>query len=143
MAALPAVALSGSLPAHGFQFIGDSGDSVLDAAAVGFQLGFAFAAAHADTALLPGQVAPKAGQPGQQMLELRQLDLQLAFPRTGALGADARRGPPARPRLAIRSRRPRHPNHSGPVIPPSFRIRQKWIAIRKPVARGNPTTCRT
>ena len=33
--------------------------------------------------------------------------------------------------------------HSGPVMPPSLRMRQKWIAIRKPVASGKPTTCST
>src|SRR5206468_3789134 len=85
MAALPAVALGGSLPAHGFQFIGDSGDSVLDAAAVRFQLRFTVTP-HPDTALLARQVAPKPGQPRQQMLQLREFDLQLAFFGAGALG---------------------------------------------------------
>ena len=33
--------------------------------------------------------------------------------------------------------------HRGPVIPPSFLMRQKWIAIRKPTASGKATTCST
>jgi hypothetical protein len=33
--------------------------------------------------------------------------------------------------------------HSGPEIPPSFRMRQKWIAIKNPVASGSATTCST
>ena len=66
----------------------DSVDALLHPAAVGFQLRFAFAAAHADAARLPRQVAPEPRQARQQMLELRQLDLQLAFARAGALGED-------------------------------------------------------
>ena len=37
---------------------------------------------------LPGQVAPEPRQARQQMLKLRQFDLQLAFPRAGALRED-------------------------------------------------------
>ena len=36
--------------------------------------------------------------------------------------------------------RERIATHSGPLIPPSLRMRQKWIAMRNPVARGNATT---
>ena len=43
----------------------EAGDAFLDAAAVGFQLRFAFAAAHSDAAALAGKVAPKAGQARQ------------------------------------------------------------------------------
>ena len=67
--------MRGALAAHHFQLLANARDAVLDAAAVGFQLGFAFAAAHADAALLPGQVAPKPVQSRQQMLELRKFDL--------------------------------------------------------------------
>src|SRR5207344_121719 len=49
---------------------------------------FSFAAAHADAARLSRQVTPKARQSRQQMLQLRQLNLQLAFPRAGALRED-------------------------------------------------------
>ena len=52
--------------------------------------------------------------------------------RSGRLGADARSGSAAPLSLA--------PfvtfAHSGPLIPPSLRMRQKWMAIRKPVASG-------
>ena len=61
-------------------------DALLHAAAVGFQLRFAFAAAHADAAALPRKVAPETRQARQQMLQLRQFDLQFAFARAGALG---------------------------------------------------------
>ena len=60
-------------------------NTFLNFAAVGFELRFAFAAAHSDAAGLSGQVAPKFCKPWQQMLELRQFDLQLAFARAGAL----------------------------------------------------------
>src|SRR6185436_20033810 len=35
------------------------------------------------------------------------------------------------------------PTYSGPEIPPSFRTRQKWIAIRNPAASGMTMQCRT
>ena len=44
--------------------------------------------AHADAAFLAGQVAPVARQPRQQMLQLREFHLELAFARPGALGED-------------------------------------------------------
>ena len=84
--ALARLALGPALAAHQDQFLADPRDAVLDAAAVGFQLRFTFAAPHADAALLAGQVAPEPGQPRQQMLELRQFDLQLALARAGAPG---------------------------------------------------------
>ena len=40
------------------EFAGDPGDSTLDAAAIGFELGFAVTS-HPDAALLAGQVAPE------------------------------------------------------------------------------------
>jgi hypothetical protein len=42
-------------------------------------LRFTFTATHADTAFLPGQVAPETRQPRQQMLQLRQFNLQFAL----------------------------------------------------------------
>ncbi len=42
----------------------------------------------ADAAGLPREVSPEPRQPRQQMLELRQLDLQLAFASAGAPGED-------------------------------------------------------
>ena len=52
--------------------------------AVGFQLRFA-RAAQADAALLAFQVRPAAHQPRRQVLELRELDLELAFEGAGTL----------------------------------------------------------
>ena len=74
--------------AHRFQFAENFRDAILHAAAVGFQLRFAFAAAHADAARLPRQVAPEPRQARQQMLKLREFDLQFAFARPGALRED-------------------------------------------------------
>ena len=82
--ALATLALRGTLAADDFEFAGDFGNAVLHAAAVGFQLRFAVTA-HADAAFLARQVAPEPGQARQQMLELRQFDLELAFLRAGAL----------------------------------------------------------
>jgi hypothetical protein len=45
--------------------------------------------------------------------------------------------------LAGERLRPALEGHSGPEIPPSFRMRQKWMAIRKAVASGRATTWRT
>ena len=84
--ALARLALGQALAAHEVQFLPDPGDAVLDAASVGFQLRFPFAAPHADAALLTRQMSPEPGQPRQQMLELRQFDLQLAFAGAGAPG---------------------------------------------------------
>src|SRR4029077_17420709 len=88
MIALPRIPLGRALPADQFQLTLDSGNAILDAPAVGFQLRFTLAAAHTDAAFLPRQVAPKTRQARQQMLKLRQFNLQLAFPGPGALGKD-------------------------------------------------------
>src|SRR5262245_47420572 len=85
---LAACSLSGSLFTDDFQVLLDSSDTVLHPAAVGFQLGFAFAAAHPDATLLPRQVTPEAGKAGEQMLQLRQLNLELAFPGASTLRED-------------------------------------------------------
>ena len=62
-------------------------DAVADAAAVGFELGFA-GAARADAAAQPRQRVARSDQPRHQVLELRELDLQLAFPRARAARED-------------------------------------------------------
>src|SRR5262249_16689691 len=49
------------------------------------QLRFAFTATHPDAAFLAGQVAPEPGQPREQMLQLRQFNLQLSLFCPGAL----------------------------------------------------------
>ncbi len=86
--ALPGLALNGPLAAHHVQLLADARDAVLHAAAVGFQLRFAFAATHADATFLPGQMAPETRQAREQVLELGKFDLQLAFTRARALRED-------------------------------------------------------
>ena len=63
-------------------------DTLANFPAIDLELAFALAAAHADAALLPRQVSPEPRQPRQQMVQLRQLHLQLALARAGALGED-------------------------------------------------------
>jgi hypothetical protein len=48
------------------------------------------------------------------------------------------RGNVARPRRVSQCT-----THRGPLIPPSLRILQKWIAMRNPVASGSATTWST
>ncbi len=69
---------------HFVQFPRQPRDLFRHAAAVDFQLRFT-RTPHADAAALPRQVRPHAGQPRQQILQLRQLDLQLAVLRLRAL----------------------------------------------------------
>src|SRR5713101_4529365 len=74
-AALP---LIGAMLGDVLQPLLERGDLAADRAAVGFELGFA-RSPEADTAADARQVAPHARQARQQILELRQLDLQLRF----------------------------------------------------------------
>ena len=62
-------------------------DTVADQPAVGLELRLA-GTAQADTALLPLKVGPAADQARGQMLQLGQLDLQLALVALGALRKD-------------------------------------------------------
>jgi hypothetical protein len=55
-------------------------DARPDAPAVRFELGFA-GASRADAAAEARERGARTGQPGQQVFELRQLDLPLSFPR--------------------------------------------------------------
>ena len=59
-------------------------DASADQPAIGLELRLA-RSAHADTAFLPLEVGPAADQPRGKVLELRQLDLQLAFRALGPL----------------------------------------------------------
>ena len=70
-------------PAHRVDLLRDHADAVPDPPAIGLELRFA-GAAGADAAAEPRQRGARADQPRQQVLELRQLDLQLAFPRPRA-----------------------------------------------------------
>ena len=63
-------------------------DAFAHSAAVGFQLRFALTAAHPDAAFLARQVSPEFREARQQMLQLREFNLHLAFARAGALRED-------------------------------------------------------
>lgn len=88
MVSLPSLALSGTLAADDLEFARDPRDPILNSAAVGLELRFTFTTPHADTAFLARKVTPEPGEAGQQVLELRKFDLQLAFAGAGALGKD-------------------------------------------------------
>jgi hypothetical protein len=83
---LPSFSLRSSLAAHSLEFDPDSINPLLDFAAVGFELGFAFATTHADAAFLSGKVTPESGQAWKQVLELSQFHLELAFPGASTAG---------------------------------------------------------
>ncbi|GAA5240204.1 hypothetical protein BMMON2_30260 [Burkholderia mallei] len=62
-------------------------DALADQSAVGFELRLA-GAAQADATLLPLEVGPGPNQAGREVLQLRELDLQLAFVAARALRED-------------------------------------------------------
>ncbi len=72
---------------HLFEALAQGHDPLSNAAAIDFQLGLS-GAARTDTSAQPRQVLPMAGQARQEVLELGQLDLQLARLRTSTPGED-------------------------------------------------------
>ena len=62
-------------------------DAAVDSAAVGFELGFT-GPAGSDAAAQAGHRRAMSGQARQQVVELREFDLQLAFPGPRAAGED-------------------------------------------------------
>jgi hypothetical protein len=78
------LSLNGSRFPYRFQLALEPRDSFLDAPAVDFQLRFTRAAC-ADAASLARQVMPHPSEARQKILQLRQLDLQSAFPAARAL----------------------------------------------------------
>src|SRR5204863_2747637 len=72
---------------HRVDLLRQDADAMADTAAVRLQLGFA-GAQGADPAALPRQRVARSDQPRHQVLELRQLDLQLAFTGPRAPGED-------------------------------------------------------
>lgn len=62
-------------------------DALADQAAVGFELRFT-GTTQANTALLAFKVSPRANESRRQILQLCELDLQLAFVAAGALRED-------------------------------------------------------
>ena len=85
--ARPPAAVEGALAADGLDLALEAGDAVADEASVGLELRLA-GAAGADGAFEPLQVAPLAGESRQEVLVLRQLDLEAAFAGLGASGED-------------------------------------------------------
>src|SRR5436190_496519 len=73
------LSLNGSRFPHRFQLALEPRDSFLHAPAVDFQLRFTRAAC-ADPAGLARQVMPQSSEARQEILQLRELDLQSAFP---------------------------------------------------------------
>ena len=79
--------MHGAARAHGFQLLGDFADALVDAAAIGFELGFAGPAC-ADASAQTRHPGAVACQARQQIPELCQFHLQPAFPGTRAAGED-------------------------------------------------------
>ena len=82
-----ALTLRGAHAAHLVQLRLQAGDALADVAAVRFELRLA-GAARADAAAQAGHRRAHTGELRQQILILRQLDLQAALGRFGALGKD-------------------------------------------------------
>ena len=97
----PPLPLIGAMLGHILQPLLERRDFAADDAAVGFELGFA-GSAEPDTAADTRQMCPHARQTRQQILELRQLDLELGF-------------------VAARPRREDVENHLGAVHHPDSR----------------------
>ena len=70
-----------------FQFLFEAGDAVPDPSSVDFEFRFA-GSPKADTAADPGQGRIFSDQPRQDILELRQFDLELPVPAVRMLGED-------------------------------------------------------
>jgi hypothetical protein len=81
----PRLALHATLARQLGQALLQQLDPIAKQAAVGLQLLFT-RPPHADATALPFQVSPAANQPGRQMLQLRQFDLQLALGARGPQG---------------------------------------------------------
>ena len=73
---------------HLLQLALDLDDAFADQAAVGFDLGFAGTAEEAEAAALAFQVGPASDQARALIGQMRELDLQPAFPRVRALAED-------------------------------------------------------
>ena len=80
-------AMQGAAGAHAFELFIYFLDAPRDSAAVGFELRFTRASG-SDTAAQARHFDAPSGQARQHVVELRQLDLQAAFPRAGAAGED-------------------------------------------------------
>ena len=80
---LPLLPLRGAPAAHALQAPLDGLNALVNPPPVGFEFGFA-RPARSDSAAQPRHRRAVAGQAGQQIIQLRQLHLQLAFARARA-----------------------------------------------------------
>ena len=85
MIALSPRALRLALLTHRHEIAFDAIYALAHLPAIRFELRFTFTAAHTDATGLPRQVTPEAREAREQMLELREFDLKLAFPRASTL----------------------------------------------------------
>ena len=81
-------ALAGAMTADSFYLALQGGDARPNQPSVDFDLSLTCTAADADAADLALEVGPGAGQPGQQILEPREMDLDAALVRSRTLGED-------------------------------------------------------
>ncbi len=81
------LALDGAILANVLQIAFEPGDALLHAAAVHLELRFT-RAARADAAALAREVRPHAREAREEVLELREFDLESAFAGAGALSED-------------------------------------------------------
>ena len=81
------LALLGADAADGVKLLLEVKQAALNAAAIGLQLSFA-GAAGADAAAELGHFRSAAGEPGQHVFQLGELDLKLAFAGAGVAGED-------------------------------------------------------
>ena len=73
---------------HLFEFFADFCDALADQPPVGFDLRFARTAEEAEAAALALQVGPASHEPAALIGQMREFDLQAAFPRLRALAED-------------------------------------------------------
>src|SRR6185295_771990 len=80
--------LRAALALDALELLANALDALADHAAIELDLCFARAAARADAAALPLEVAPAAHQSRREVLQPRQVDLELAFVAARALAED-------------------------------------------------------
>src|SRR5208282_2139284 len=84
---LPRLAARSSLAANGFDRLLDFSDAVANASAVSFKLLLA-RSARPNSAAEARKLFATSGQTREQVVQLREFHLELAFPRAGVAGED-------------------------------------------------------
>src|SRR6185312_6809714 len=93
-------------------------------------LRFTFTTAHADAAFLARQVAPKPSQAREQMLELREFNLQLAFARASALRENIENQRRAIEHLGIENLFQVAALRGGKFVVENYRVHVEALALR-------------